>query len=44
MAMGTRGQQFSFPQLRDILEQAGFSGVTWQPSYGYYSMVSGFKS
>jgi hypothetical protein len=43
MAMGTKGQQFSFPQLRDLLSQAGFTDITWQPSYGYYSIVTGFK-
>jgi hypothetical protein len=43
MAMGTKGQQFSFPQLRDLLQEAGFTGVTWQPTYGYYSIVTGYK-
>lgn len=43
MAMGTKGQQFTLPQLRDILEQAGFSEVTCQHAYGYYSLVTAIK-
>ncbi|MGA0806651.1 MAG: methyltransferase [Pseudohongiellaceae bacterium] len=43
MAMGTKGQQFSFPQLREILQEAGFRNISCQPTYGYYSIVSGEK-
>ena len=43
MAMGTKGQQFTFAQLADILQQAGFINVSWRPSYGYYSLVSATK-
>jgi len=43
MAMGTKGQQFSFPELRELLEQAGFRNVRSQPTYGYYSIVSAEK-
>jgi acetylserotonin N-methyltransferase len=43
MAMGTKGQQFTFPQLRELLEQAGFRKVSCQMSYGYYSLVSAEK-
>jgi predicted O-methyltransferase YrrM len=43
MAMGTLGQQFTFTQLRDILEAAGFRKVTSQRSYGYYSLVRAVK-
>lgn len=43
MAMGTKGQQFTFPQLREILEAAGFSKVSCQHSYGYYSLVRAVK-
>jgi acetylserotonin N-methyltransferase len=43
MAMGTKGQQFTFAQLADILQQAGFINIRWQPSYGYYSLVRGEK-
>jgi predicted O-methyltransferase YrrM len=43
MAMGTLGQQFTFGQLRSILEEAGFRNVSTQQTYGYYSIVSGEK-
>lgn len=43
MAIGTRGQQFSFPELRDILAEAGFRRIRTQPSYGYYSLVCAEK-
>lgn len=43
MAMGTMGQQFSFPQLQQLLTEAGFVNVRTQPSYGYYSLVYGDK-
>ena len=43
MAMGTKGQQFTFPQLKDLLTEAGFTDIAWQPSYGYYAIVSGVK-
>lgn len=43
MAMGTKGQQFSFPQLQELLQQAGFRRISCQPTYGYYSIVSAEK-
>lgn len=43
MCLGTKGQQFTFSQLKEMLEKAGFTGVTAQRSYGYYSLVTGFK-
>lgn len=43
MAMGTLGQQFTFGQLREILETAGFRDVSCQQSYGYYSLVRAVK-
>jgi acetylserotonin N-methyltransferase len=43
MAMGTMGQQFTFAQLREILETAGFRHVSCQHSYGYYSLVRAVK-
>jgi hypothetical protein len=43
MAMGTKGQQFTFAQMADILQQAGFADIKWQPSYGYYSLVTARK-
>ncbi|MES2623775.1 MAG: methyltransferase [Pseudomonadota bacterium] len=43
MAMGTKGQQFTFAQLAEILQAAGFIDITWQQSYGYYSLVKAGK-
>lgn len=43
MAMGTMGQQFTFIQLQDLLTEAGFRNIRCQPSYGYYSLVTGEK-
>jgi acetylserotonin N-methyltransferase len=39
----TRGQQYTFQELRGLLEGAGFSGVTMMPTYGYYSVVTGYR-
>lgn len=43
MAMGTKGQQFSLPQLRAILEAAGFRDINSQPCYGHYSLIRARK-
>lgn len=43
MAMGTKGQQFTYGQLRDILQEAGFHRIDCRPTHGYYSIVSGEK-
>jgi acetylserotonin N-methyltransferase len=43
MCLGTKGQQFTFVQLKEILEAAGFTGVETRRSFGYYSLVTGFK-
>jgi hypothetical protein len=43
MCLGTKGQQFTFGQLKAILERVGFADVAVQRSYGYYSLVTGFK-
>jgi predicted O-methyltransferase YrrM len=43
MAWGTKGQQFTYNQLRDILLAAGFANVKVQRSAGYYSLVTGEK-
>lgn len=43
MALATKGQQFSFPQLKEILQEAGFRNVGCKPTYGYYSIVSAEK-
>lgn len=43
MLHGTQGQQFTFAQLRDLLEGAGFAGINSLSTYGYYSLVSGIR-
>ena len=43
MCLGTKGQQFTFAHLKEILERAGFVDITCQRSYGYYSLTTGFK-
>ncbi len=43
MCLGTKGQQFTLAELREILEGAGFTGIEAQRSYGYYSLVTGYK-
>lgn len=44
MTWGTKGQQFTFDQLKAMLEKAGFVNVRAQRSYGYYSLVTGDKA
>jgi acetylserotonin N-methyltransferase len=41
MLGGTRGQQFTFAELRDLLATAGFTDVATSPGYGYYSLIRG---
>jgi acetylserotonin N-methyltransferase len=43
MCLGTKGQQFTFVLLKDILEDAGFADIRCKRSYGYYSLVTGLK-
>jgi len=43
MAIGTRGQQFTLPDLHDILSSAGFTNISSENTYGYYSIVSAEK-
>jgi acetylserotonin N-methyltransferase len=44
MCLGTRGQQFTLTELREILERAGFTDIAAERSYGYYSLVTGYKA
>jgi acetylserotonin N-methyltransferase len=44
MLLGTQGQQFTFAELRGILENAGFSRIEARHTYGYYSIVTGYKA
>lgn len=43
MLLGTRGKQYSLPELTAILETAGFTDIRSTPSSGYYSLVSARK-
>ena len=43
MLLGTEGQQFTFPALRDILKGAGFTHITATVTHSYYSLVQGIK-
>lgn len=43
MLLGTRGKQYSLPELTKILESAGFTGVRSIPNVGYYSLVTAVK-
>lgn len=44
MLLGTRGKQYSRPELRDILESAGFTDVDSElTGSGYYSLVTARK-
>jgi len=43
MCLGTKGQQFTFTQLKEILVHAGFTDIQSKKSYGYYSLVTGRK-
>jgi acetylserotonin N-methyltransferase len=43
MLLGTQGQQFTLPELKELLEGAGFVDVRAQHTYGYYSLVTATK-
>jgi len=43
MCLGTKGQQFTLAELRDIVEGAGFTGTSARRSHGYYSLVTAYK-
>lgn len=43
MLMVTKGQQFTAAGLERVLLDAGFSRITVNSSYGYYSLISGYK-
>lgn len=43
MLIGTQGQQFTFAELKDLLEDAGFTQISVKHTYGYYSVVTGVK-
>jgi hypothetical protein len=43
LMLGTQGQQFTFGELKELLEGAGFVGVGVRRTSVYYSLVTGFK-
>ena len=43
MLLATQGQQFTFSELRTLLENAGFGGIETKPTAGYYSITTGYK-
>jgi hypothetical protein len=43
LMLGTEGQQFMLPELKSLLEAAGFVDVQSQHTYAYYSLVSATK-
>ncbi len=43
MLLGTRGRQYTFSELRQILADAGFTDIYARATYAYYSIVSGRK-
>ncbi len=43
MLLATQGQQFTFGEIKGLLEQAGFRDVATQPTAGYYSITTGYK-
>jgi len=43
MLVGTKGQQFTAPELSAMLEGAGFNKVNVTPAHGYYALVSAQK-
>ena len=43
MLGATKGQQFTFVELSEILKAAGFEDVQVRPTHGYFTVVSGHK-
>ena len=43
MLLATQGQQFTFGEIKKLLEQAGFRDIETQQTAGYYSMTTGYK-
>jgi acetylserotonin N-methyltransferase len=43
MLLATQGQQFTFAELRTLLEGAGFEGVETLQTASYYSITTGYK-
>jgi cyclopropane fatty-acyl-phospholipid synthase-like methyltransferase len=43
MLLATQGQQFTFGELKAILENAGFTGIESRQTCAYYSITTGYK-
>jgi hypothetical protein len=43
MLLATQGQQFTFGELKGILEGAAFTGIESRQHHSYYSIVTGYK-
>lgn len=43
MMLGTEGQQFTLPELKGLLEDAGFASIEARDTYGYYSLIRARK-
>jgi acetylserotonin N-methyltransferase len=43
MLLATQGQQFTFGELKQILESTGFTGIESRQTCAYYSVTTGYK-
>jgi acetylserotonin N-methyltransferase len=43
MLLATQGQQFTFAELKSLLENAGFEGIETRQTASYYSITTGYK-
>jgi hypothetical protein len=43
MLLATQGQQFTFAELKSLLENAGFDGIETRQTASYYSITTGYK-
>ena len=43
MLLATQGQQFTFAEIKGLLEQAGFADVATKHTAGHYSITTGYK-
>jgi cyclopropane fatty-acyl-phospholipid synthase-like methyltransferase len=43
MLLATQGQQFTFAELKALLEKAGFENIETRQTAGYYSITTGYK-
>jgi acetylserotonin N-methyltransferase len=43
MLLATQGQQFTFGELKEILERTGFTGIESRQTCAYYSVTTGHK-